>query len=60
MLLGVAIAKSISTFGPLPTLVHPQLVIAGLLVAVVTGVAAGIMPAIRASKLPPIEALRYE
>lgn len=60
VLLGVAIAKSISTFGPLPTLVRPELVIAGLLVAMITGVAAGIMPAIRASKLPPIEALRYE
>ena len=60
VLLGVAIAKSISTFGPLPTLVRPELVLAGLLIAVVTGVAAGLMPAVRASKLPPIEALRYE
>ncbi len=60
VLLGVAIAKSISTFGPLPTLVRPGLVIAGLLVAVVTGVCAGFFPALRAAKLPPLEALRYE
>jgi putative ABC transport system permease protein len=60
VLLGVAIAKSISTFGPLPTLVRPTLVVAGLAVAVVTGVCAGFFPAVRASKLPPVEALRYE
>ncbi|HEX8253342.1 MAG TPA: ABC transporter permease [Thermoanaerobaculia bacterium] len=60
VLLGVAIAKSISTFGPLPTLVRPELVLAGLAISVVTGVVAGVIPAIRASKLPPVEALRYE
>ncbi|HEY0159233.1 MAG TPA: ABC transporter permease [Thermoanaerobaculia bacterium] len=60
VLLGVAIAKSISTFGPLPTLVRPELVLAGLLISVVTGIFAGVIPAVRASKLPPVEALRYE
>jgi putative ABC transport system permease protein len=60
VLLGIAIAKSISTFGPLPTLVQPWLVMAGLGVAVVTGVVAGLFPAVRASKLPPVEALRFE
>lgn len=60
VLLGTAIAKSISAFGPLPTLVRPSLVLAGLMIAVVTGVIAGFVPALRASKLPPVEALRYE
>jgi putative ABC transport system permease protein len=60
VLLGIAIAKSISTFGPLPTLVRPSLVLAGLAISVVTGVVAGVIPAVRASKLPPVEALRYE
>jgi putative ABC transport system permease protein len=57
---GALIAKAISTFGPLPTLVRPSLVIAGLSVAVFTGITAGLFPAIRASKLPPVDALRYE
>jgi putative ABC transport system permease protein len=58
--LGWGISKGISAAFPLPTLVQPQLVVAGLVVSVVTGVAAGLFPAIKASKLPPVEALRYE
>ncbi|MDQ3283699.1 MAG: ABC transporter permease, partial [Acidobacteriota bacterium] len=38
----------------------PALVLAGLGISVVTGVVAGVVPAWRASKLPPVEALRYE
>jgi putative ABC transport system permease protein len=60
VLLGIAIAKSISTFTPMPTLVRPMLVVAGLLISVVTGMLAGVVPAWRASKLPPVEALRFE
>ena len=58
--LGFVIAKIVATATPLPTLVRPTTVVAGLLIAVVTGVVAGLFPAIRASKLPPVEALRYE
>ncbi|HEV3484524.1 MAG TPA: ABC transporter permease [Vicinamibacterales bacterium] len=60
VLLGVTIAKIVSTATPLPTLVRPELIAAGLGIAIVTGMAAGIVPAIRASRLPPVEALRYE
>jgi putative ABC transport system permease protein len=60
VLLGMAIAKSVSTFTPLPTLVRPALIAAGLLISVITGMVAGVIPASRASKLPPVEALRYE
>ena len=58
--LGFIISKMISTFAPLPTLVRPSLVATGLLIAVVTGVIAGFIPARRASNLPPVESLRYE
>jgi len=60
VILGMAISKTISTVTPLPTLVRPTLILAGLLVAVVTGILAGFVPARQAAKLPPIEALRYE
>ncbi|MFZ2492543.1 MAG: ABC transporter permease [Thermoanaerobaculia bacterium] len=60
VILGATIAKVISTVAPLPTLVQPWLVLAGLGVAVVTGVLAGFIPARRAAQLPPVDALRFE
>jgi len=42
------------------TLVTPELLIAVLGFSTVIGILAGIMPAIQASKLKPVEALRYE
>jgi putative ABC transport system permease protein len=60
VLVGVSIAKIISTATPMPTMVRPSLIVAGLLISVVTGVLAGVIPAWRASKLPPVEALRFE
>jgi putative ABC transport system permease protein len=59
VVLGVIISQAINAFF-LPTLVQPQLVIMGLLVAVFTGVAAGFFPARRAAALAPVEALRFE
>jgi len=60
VLIGVGIAKAISSFGPLPTLVQPWLIVTGLAISVITGALAGVAPAWRASNLPPVEALRYE
>jgi putative ABC transport system permease protein len=57
---GWIIALCVDAFTPLPTLVTPQLVISGLFLATFTGLIAGVFPAIKASRLPPIEALRYE
>ncbi len=60
VLLGFLMSKAIATFSPLPTLVKPALVIAGLVIAALTGMAAGWFPARRAARLPPVESLRYE
>jgi putative ABC transport system permease protein len=60
IILGVLISKGISTFFPLPTLIRPSLIVSALSIAIVTGVAAGYVPARHAAKLPPVEALRFE
>lgn len=60
VLFGAGIAKLVSSLFPLPTLVKPSIVITGLLISVITGAAAGFMPARRAAALPPIDSLRYE
>lgn len=59
-ILGALIAQGITAVFPLPTLVTPQLFLTGLLVAVGTGAIAGWIPARRAARMRPVEALRYE
>ncbi len=59
-LLGALIGKGISMVFPLPTHVSPQLIVAGLAVAVITGALAGWWPARHAANLRPVEALRFE
>jgi putative ABC transport system permease protein len=58
--LGILLSQVIAATSPLPASVAPWSIVAGVLVGAGVGIAAGIYPASRASKLDPILALRQE
>jgi putative ABC transport system permease protein len=58
--LGIAAAKIIAANTPLPAAIAPWSLVAATLLGTVVGMASGVIPARRASRLDPIEALRHE
>ena len=60
MILGGGLTYAVSHLTPIPAKVPPLSVVAALGVSVITGIAFGIVPAQRAAKMDPVEALRYE
>jgi putative ABC transport system permease protein len=60
ILLGAGVAVLVRSLSGLPTFVSPASVVAAVAVSTGVGVFCGLYPAMRASRLDPVEALRYE
>lgn len=60
LIAGAVVSAVISTATPIHASIPPLAIVAALVASAVTGVVFGMLPAMRASRLNPIDALRYE
>ena len=58
--IGVGLTYLVRTLSPLPAAVDVKWIALGVALGVLVGVTSGVYPAVRASKLAPVDALRYE
>lgn len=57
---GLFLTWMVRTLSPLPASVEPHWIAVGLLLGPLVGIVAGVYPAVHASRMDPVEALRYE
>jgi putative ABC transport system permease protein len=60
ILLGWGVSAIVAVFAGWPSLISWQVVVGGILFSMIIGILFGLLPANKASKLDPIESLRYE
>ncbi len=60
LIIGGGLAYAIRKWTPIDATIPPMAIIAALATSAFTGIAFGLLPAYRASRLDPVEALRYE
>ncbi len=58
--LGALVSWGVASFSPIPALIPMWSIVAALAAAAFTGMVFGLIPAVRAAKLEPVAALRFE